>query len=193
MPVNDTGWVETYYGRKVYPLEPDPDTLCIEDIAHALSLQCRYNGHTPDFYSVAQHSVLASYYAEPNLQRAALLHDAAEAYISDVPSPLKKCPDFKAFNRIEDNLLFALADKFDFQYPFPAAIHAVDKLLLALEYRDVFKGMLDWAPDLTKWARLTLYWLQDDNAPRARVLAIPELWSPKQAEAEFLARWEELC
>jgi len=57
-------WMHTYTGMKFYPMEPNPSDICIEDIAHALSMQCRYNGHTLQFYSVAQHCVLMSRHIE---------------------------------------------------------------------------------------------------------------------------------
>ncbi|MEM4379972.1 MAG: hypothetical protein QXL01_04720, partial [Thermoplasmatales archaeon] len=81
-------WIETYSGKKFDYLAQSE--LDIEDIAHALSNLCRFNGHTRVFYSVAEHSVNVSSMVPPELKIAALLHDAAEAYIGDVPSPLKQ-------------------------------------------------------------------------------------------------------
>jgi 5'-deoxynucleotidase YfbR-like HD superfamily hydrolase len=100
--------VTTVSGREVYPHAPDPSQIVIEDIAHALSSLCRYAGHTRELYSVAQHSVLV---AEDVVRRnnfgaflhwRALLHDAAEAYVCDLPSPLKQCEQLgNAFWHIE--------------------------------------------------------------------------------------------
>lgn len=91
----ESGWIATYTGHKYYPLNPRPEDVCIEDIAHALSNVCRYGGHTSKFYSVAEHSVLvtrAVMEMDPGNKihaLQALLHDAAEAYLCDVPAPVK--------------------------------------------------------------------------------------------------------
>ncbi len=84
----------TYSGIMFDPLNPDPDLIRIKDIAHALSLLCRANGHFPTFYSVAQHSIACCREAaargdSPKIQLACLLHDASEAYLSDVTRPVK--------------------------------------------------------------------------------------------------------
>ena len=91
-------WIQTFTGKK-FPLDnPDPELIDIEDIAHALSLLCRFNGHCTKFYSVAEHSVHVSREIAPTLAMVGLLHDAAEAYLGDVPSPLKsQLPQFKEF------------------------------------------------------------------------------------------------
>ncbi|MFG0247924.1 MAG: phosphohydrolase, partial [Phycisphaeraceae bacterium JB051] len=78
-------WIQTYTGKAFYPLREDPGIIDIRDIAHALSLQCRFNGHCSDFYSVAQHSVHVSEVVPQAFALWGLLHDAAEAYMSDLP------------------------------------------------------------------------------------------------------------
>ena len=87
-------YITTYGGIHFDPLAPRPEQILAEDIAHALSLICRGNGHVRRFYSVAQHSLACSYEAEvrgfsARVQLACLLHDAAEAYLSDVTRPMK--------------------------------------------------------------------------------------------------------
>ena len=88
-------WIQTYSGRRFWPLDPKAEDVAIEDIAHSLSLICRYNGHCREFYSVAEHSLLvAKVVAQnadscPELELAALLHDASEAYLTDVAKPVK--------------------------------------------------------------------------------------------------------
>ena len=83
-------WITTYTGRLFHPFDPRPEDTDIEDIAHALSLKCRWGGMTRVFYSVAQHCVHVSYHCEAHHALAGLLHDAQEAYApgGDIPSPV---------------------------------------------------------------------------------------------------------
>lgn len=116
-------WMQTYTGRAFYPLDPNPEDIDIVDIAHALSMQCRYNGHVDRFYSVAEHcTLIAGWFLDqtadglPDAQAQilalwALLHDAAEAYIGDMVRPLKlHMPDFRA---ADDLLTAAIATRFN--------------------------------------------------------------------------------
>lgn len=82
-------WIQTYTGKKMFPLAPKREDICIEDIAHALSMKCRFNGHCNLFYSIAQHSLIVASLVKPELRLAALLHDAAEAYLPDFCRPIK--------------------------------------------------------------------------------------------------------
>lgn len=82
-------WIQTYTGKAVYPLEFAKDMICIEDIAWSLSHQCRYAGHCNRFYSVAEHSLHLVGVVPGPVKLAALLHDASEAYLIDVPRPIK--------------------------------------------------------------------------------------------------------
>src|SRR5665811_1025646 len=82
--------IRTFTGIYMNVFEPTPEMISIEDIAHALTMQCRFGGHLPDFYSVAQHSLNCSYLIDnPKLKLTALLHDASEAYLLDIPRPIK--------------------------------------------------------------------------------------------------------
>lgn len=110
-----TDWIQTYTGKKFFPLDPDPELICIEDIAHSLAMQCRYNGHTRRFYSVAQHSVIlaSKFFKSHDLRFAALLHDASEAYLSDVPLPIKHLPQFTFYREAEDRLQRMIFAKFE--------------------------------------------------------------------------------
>ncbi len=82
-------WIQTYNGKKFNFIEPDSDMIDIEDIAHALSMQCRHAGHSRYFFSIAEHSILVSSLLPTKIAIAGLLHNAAEAYITDIPTPLK--------------------------------------------------------------------------------------------------------
>jgi hypothetical protein len=124
--------IRTISGKYVNVFEPKVEMICIEDIAHALSNQCRFAGHTPYFYSVAQHSNLCFELASPEHKLAALLHDASEAYLCDIPRPIKlRLPEYKL---IEDKLMKLIAEKFGFQYPLHPEVKEIDDRLLKMEW-----------------------------------------------------------
>lgn len=166
-------WIETHRGRQFNFSDHMPFDL--EDIAHALANLCRYNGHTHTFYSVAEHCVLvAQWVRDHTVQpsdrelRAALMHDAAEAYLGDIPSPLKTLlPDFKALERQVDA---AVATRFDFDYPFPPIVKYADLHVLVDERRQA----LYHTPHR---------WDTDDLEPLGVTL---QFWQPPRAKGEFL-------
>jgi 5'-deoxynucleotidase YfbR-like HD superfamily hydrolase len=133
-------YIQTHTGL-AFSLIPD-DTIWndqrdirIEDIAHALSHLCRFTGHTRTFYSVAEHSVRASYEVPPHLALDALLHDATEAYLGDVSSPLKSLlPDYR---KIEDMLSRRIAIVFGTTWPMLPEVKHADLVMLATEKRDL--------------------------------------------------------
>ena len=93
--INDMSYITTYTGKHFDPADPDPSLFDIRDIAHALSLVCRGNGHVSQFYSVGQHCCdcareAAARGCSPRLVLACLLHDACEIYLSDIPRPFKQ-------------------------------------------------------------------------------------------------------
>lgn len=95
-------WIQTFTGKQFWLLEPNPEDVDIKDIAHALSLICRYGGHSRVFYSVAEHSILVG--QKTGLH--GLLHDAAEAYVGDMVRPLKY--HFPLFREVENDILDAI-------------------------------------------------------------------------------------
>lgn len=129
------GWIQTVTGRAVWPLRPLVDQIDLYDIAHALGMKCRYTGHTRQFYSVAQHSVLASQIVPPADARWALLHDATEAYLPDVARPVKE--RLHGFRDVEDGLMAVIAAKFGLEGEMPGSIKTADLVLLATERRDL--------------------------------------------------------
>lgn len=96
-----TARIQTYSGLLVDPLHLSIQDIRLEDIAHALSNLCRFTGHTSQFYSVAEHSVWVSYLAPGPYMADALIHDASEAYLQDIPSPLKQLPEFTFYREAE--------------------------------------------------------------------------------------------
>lgn len=118
-------WIETRSGKRVSVENPLPEQFDIKDIAYALSNTCRFNGHCSGFYSVAEHSVVVALRLPPELRLAGLLHDATEAYLGDIPSPIKQfLPDYKA---IEDRFEEALERAFGLDdFPDRAAVKQAD-------------------------------------------------------------------
>ena len=159
--------MHTYSGVKFDYMQPTKDMVVIEDIAHALSNLCRFNGHTQHFYSVAQHSMLVSRLVPPSLALAGLLHDAAEAYIGDIVSPFKR--KHPGIARDERNIWIAIAMKFDIPVTIAPEVKHADLVALATEARD----LLGPAPEL--WEELP----EPDQ-----VFIYPD--PPEEAEVRFL-------
>ena len=107
------GKIRTFTGKLVDPLNLAPDDISIIDIGHHLSNLCRYTGAVPMFYSVAQHSVIVSRcFVDPMMKLAGLLHDAAEAYINDVASPVKHSAGFQFYRELDDRITATIFGKF---------------------------------------------------------------------------------
>lgn len=151
-PVHTRGPVQQIaHGRAFYPLDPRPQDIFIEDIAESLSKICRFIGHTREFYSVAQHSVMVSRIVAglaPEHARWGLLHDAAEAYIGDITRPVKKALDMAvpgALAWVEERIQRAIAERFGLPWPMPAIVHGADMIAVATEKRDLlWPSDLDW-------------------------------------------------
>lgn len=158
-------------------MEPEGSTFTIETIAHALSHICRYTGHTREFYSVAQHSVLVSYLVEPRHALEGLLHDAAEAFIGDVAAPLKRLlPDYKA---IEARVEAVVLRRFGLLPELPADVKRADLCALATEQRDLMPKHAD-------------VWEWETIPGVCPMLMKIEPMHPSQARACFLQRFTEL-
>lgn len=132
-------WLQTYTGKEFFPMDPQADAICIEDIAIGLSREPRYNGHTvtAEPYSVAQHCILAARVAPTELKLWALLHDASEAYCKDMTYSVKyQLPEYK---KLEKNILRVIAEKYNLGWPEPAEVKVIDNRLLATEQRDLME------------------------------------------------------
>jgi uncharacterized protein len=128
------GSIRTFTGKYFNVFEPNVDLIDIEDIAHSLAMQCRFNGHTKRFYSVAQHSIWVAERVPYEDKMAALLHDGSEAYLCDIPSPIKKF--FTQYHSIENGVMQAIAEKFKFTFPFTAVIKELDRAALIWEWNN---------------------------------------------------------
>lgn len=181
------GWILTCTGRKVYPFDCVPSEISIIDIARALSNLCRFTGHTNRYYSVAQHSVLCSQAIAPEFALWGLLHDAAEAYINDISTPLKASlfvhyPPaenwFESVAKVEARLQDVIGLRFGLEAlegEARCAVDEVDAILLATEARDLMPKHRDWP-------------MENRRTLPERI----EPWPPLQAEREFLLRFQEL-
>jgi 5'-nucleotidase len=130
-------WMQTYTGRAFYPMAPSVASVDPLDVAHALSLLCRYGGQCRWFYSVAEHCVLMSEAVSPENALWALLHDATEAYLGDMIRPLKQA--MPAYRAAEYRLMEVICDRFDIDRECPAEVKAADNRILRDE-RDALMG-----------------------------------------------------
>jgi uncharacterized protein len=138
-------WIQTHSGRRFTPTNPHVDAIVIQDISHALSMQCRFSGHCKKFYSVAQHSVLVSYICDSQDALWGLMHDASEAYLVDVPRPLKRSGKFQAYIDFEEKMQEAICRRFGLPLQEPPSVKRADTLLLATEARDLMSPLHhDW-------------------------------------------------
>lgn len=143
--------IRTFSGKYINVFDPDPETILIEDIAHASANLCRWGGHCPEFYSVGQHAVHCSELADEKDKLAMLLHDASESLgLLDFPRPIKN--EFKNYLEIEDNLMRIIAKKFGFQYPLTENMKKIDDIMLNKEWEDLIlkPSMECWSPVLAK-------------------------------------------
>lgn len=143
-------WIQTYTLTQFWPLDPKPEDVDIIDIAHALSLVCRFTGHVREFYSVAQHSLLVSSRAANlaktredaiRLARWGLLHDASEAYLADVARPVKRTPAMAAYREAEKRLQAVICQRFGLPVEEPPEVKQADLEVLYTEARDLFEGV----------------------------------------------------
>lgn len=136
-------WQQTYTGKQVWPLDLRPEEICLEDIAHSLALQCRYNGHIKSFFSVAQHSVLVAQGLrdqghDVGIQCIGLLHDAAEAYLGDMIRPLKRSGFMHEFLQAKHRAELVIGEVFGLVLtPMLAAVKDMDNIVLLTEKRDL--------------------------------------------------------
>jgi hypothetical protein len=180
-PPSPGPYLQTVSGRWVNPFDPDPNQIELADIARALANQCRFGGHCRTFYSVAQHCVIVSELIEEegasaDQALAGLMHDAAEAYLGDLPHPIKHRSQLgQAFREAEGPLERVIRERFSI-IDSPAAIKRVDRALLATE-------RLAFSAERWHWPELA------GVEPLGLELVA---WSPDEAADAFIRRFEEL-
>ena len=179
---NRNDFMTTFSGKRFYPFDPkrDMDAICIRDIAHALSMSCRFAGHTTRFYSVAEHSVhLARHILKidkPASERGillelalwALLHDASEAYISDIVRPVKR--QLGQYRAVEANIMDAIAYKFRLTDMQPEYITRIDNRIVIDERAQALRPTED------------VWHYGGETEPLGVTL---EFWRPDTAEDRF--------
>lgn len=143
-------WIQTVSGKAISLENPDPDLIDIDDIAHALSNIGRFTGHTRQFYSTAQHSVLVASIMPPELQMWGLCHDMPEAYLGDVSSPLKSVlPGYRRLEKIWQEMIYV---KFGIMWLSPPReLKEADIIALATEATQLLGNISAW--DLPDWAQ----------------------------------------
>lgn len=166
-------WMQTYSGRKFWPIDPMSSEVYIEDIAHALSMMCRYNGHCKFFYSVAEHSILVSERVPKKDALWGLLHDASEAYIADIVRPAKRF--IEGYRPIEENIMNAVCERFSLPYTMPDSVHIADNSILA----DEMDQVMGPKPDV--W-----------NVEYQKIGVSIKGMHPKEAEDAFLERYHSI-
>lgn len=168
-------WIQTFTGKKFDPIHPSAVDISLLDIAHALSNMCRFTGHVKEFYSVAQHCVLVSYICDSKDALHGLLHDASEAYLVDIPRPIKRSGKMEGYRELENNLQSLIYQKFGLSSVEPEGVKVADTALLATEARDL---MAPLHPD----------WRQPAKPLPFTITPL----SPKEAKQLFLDRYNEL-
>lgn len=140
--VNEGNYIETISGKVIAIPNTGLSQIDIFDIAHALSYQPRFAGHTKQFYSVAEHSINVAKLVPREWKLQALLHDATEAYLCDIPTPFKAMmPQYK---ELEKHLWYAIAKRFGVPYEMDQSVKDADAVMLMTE-RDALKPIHgDW-------------------------------------------------
>ena len=188
-PTRHTNTMTGYYtvsGRYVEPLDLHPDSVDVDDIAHSLACQCRFNGHTRAFYSVAEHSIRVARLLAPDpvLELWGLMHDASEAYLCDLPRPLKHASgDFGDLYRdAETKATVAIAEALDLPLLKTRGLRDIKKAdltLLATEKRDLCPALVDVSWDVLRGV-----------TPTSERILHP--FSPREAKEQFLRTYERL-
>ena len=169
-----------------WPLEPRLDEVYIEDLAYGLANECRFGNQLDEFYSVAEHSYLLSYMVPKPMAKWALIHDTPEAYMSDIPKPIKTLPEFEEYRKRETVLMGVLAQFFNMEETDePPELKPYDRRIAYLE-NIVYKG--DAAI-----AKIRAGGVAEEEVEYAlEHLDMLKKWTPQEAHDAWITRYEEL-
>jgi len=172
-------WIATLSGIRFYIREMNLCDIPLDDMAHALSMNCRYNGHISRHYSVAEHSLIISeilelWGASRDVQLQGLLHDISEVFVPDIPRPFKG--EITGFKEYEDALLHEASLEFDFMYPFDERVLWLDRNIVRNEAEALFPNPPEWTKDY-EWVR-----------PMPRYIGLDAI----DAKNEWLQRYEDI-
>lgn len=177
-------WITTVTGKQFDLLDPQPDQICIEDIAHALAVQNRWTGHTRVPFSVAEHSYHVSLICQPCDALWGLLHDASEAYMSDLSRPLKHASEIgPPYLLIERKIMDAICDKFGMNWEMPASVKEADTTLLWAEKAQLMPRV--------EWKNPQAWNVETRNERNEAKIAL-DAWPWFTAKKMFLKRFAEL-
>lgn len=172
-PTRKGDWTQCFSGGAFFALDPRASEVFIEDIAAHLAKLCRFGGAVQRFYSVGEHSVRVSHVCDPAVALWGLLHDAAEAYLVDVPRPIKRF--LVGYAEIEHDVMRVVCERFGLPLEEPPSVALADSVLVLTEARDLAKRPV--------------------TAKHPAAMALPgriRPWTWQRAEREFLARFREL-
>lgn len=189
----ERGWMQTFSGRKFYPLHPRPEDVELADIAHGLAHVCRYGGHPRTFYSVAEHCVHVcdvvgthalnaghSFEVARAYAQEALLHDSSEAYIGDMIRPLKHQPEMLEFRKAEAKIEAAVFERFGIR-----STEDSHEVIKAIDNRILVDEITQLMPDPGMYLDGALA----DESPIGITI---RGWQPERAKREFLERFRTL-
>lgn len=172
-------FMQIYGGHAFDPFNPEVDKINLRDIAHSLSMLCRYTGHCNKFYSVAEHCVLMSRYIDPKYAKEALIHDAPEAYTGDLVSPIKySIEGWSSIDAVVTSTVHKALLGYRVGFKAEQAIHTADIKMLHLE---MSTNMSDYDPDVIGFVYLDDYMDKDIY-----------FWTPEEAEYHYMKRINEL-
>ncbi len=178
-PTLKPGWIVTRSGRKIWPFDPDPADILIEDIAYHLAGIYRFSGSSR--ITVAQHSYYVSTCVPMAWSLAGLLHDSAEAYLGDVASPVKELPEYQEYRLAESRMMAVIASKFKFVWPLPERVVQADRKVAASELQTMTAEQRAGYLDCPKMKATS-------PVPGLRI----PTWTPEEAEQAFLRKFKFL-
>lgn len=204
-----TVWFQSFTGKKIFPLEFEPEMVDIRDICHSLAIINRYAGHSDRPYSVAEHLINCISYARKigasyETRINCLTHDFAEAYIQDIISPIKRYLHFKSpvdgsvgrtFTEVEQSIEEAIHIALDLPFPFTQQCKDIDLLMLATERRDIVTNPLiidyEFIPEAIKdWRidKIGLNWQEAESELLRHTKTMISLWKDVKKGREQNAR-----